>query len=113
MMRQLRQSKKKALGKEVDNIVFQIKNSYKPEKIILFGSYAHGRQKENSDVDIVVIKNTNERPIRRMMRMATTIKSPLGADILVYTPREWNKALKDGDFFVKEIADNGKVIYGQ
>ena len=43
-----------------------------------------------------------------MMRMATTIKSPLGADILVYTPREWDKALKDGDFFVKEIADNGK-----
>ena len=33
MMRQLRQSKKKALGKEVDNIVFQIKNSYKPEKL--------------------------------------------------------------------------------
>lgn len=98
--------------REVNKIINQIKKSYKPEKIILFGSFAYGRPKENSDVDLVVIKRTKERAIRRMMRMAGIVKSPLGADILVYTPREWGEALKRGDFFVKEIANNGKVIYG-
>ena len=98
--------------REVNKIITQIKKGYKPEKIILFGSFACGRAKENSDVDLVVIKKTKERAIRRMMRMAGIVKSPLGTDILVYTPREWDEALKNGDFFVREIEDNGKVIYG-
>lgn len=97
--------------KEVDKIIKQIKKDYNPEKIILFGSFAYGRPKENSDVDLIVIKKTKERAIKRMMRMAGIVKSSLGTDILVYTPREWNAALKEGNFFVKEIADNGKIMY--
>ena len=108
----LKQTKNKALNKDVNKIITQIKKGYKPEKIILFGSFACGKPKENSDVDLVVIKKTKERAIRRMMRMAKIVKSPLGADILVYTPREWDEALKNGDFFVREIEENGKVIYG-
>lgn len=97
--------------KEVSNITNQIAEKYKPEKIILFGSFAYGQPKENSDVDLVVIKNTKESFVKRLFQMAKIIRSSLGAEVLVYTPEEWEKALKEDNFFVKEIAENGKVLY--
>lgn len=42
--------------KEIKKIVKILKEKYKPEKIILFGSFASGRPKENSEVDLAVIK---------------------------------------------------------
>ena len=107
----LKQTKNKALNKDVNKIITQIKKGYKPEKIILFGSFACGRPKENSDVDLVVIKETRERPFQRMMKTAKIVKSPLGADILIYTPKEWATALKEQNFFIEEIAKKGKTVY--
>jgi len=97
--------------KEIQKIVQQIKEKYKPEKIILFGSFAWGRPKENSDVDLIVIKKTRERFARRLMRIAEVIKSSLGTEVLVYTPKEWQKALEEENYFIKEIAKKGKVVY--
>ena len=99
--------------KEVKNIIQQIQEKYKPEKIILFGSFAYGRPKENSDVDLVVIKKTKERFTQRLMRMAGMVNSFLGADILVYTPKEWQEALEEENYFIKEIAEKGKVVYAK
>ena len=111
MMRQLRQSKKKALGKEVDNIVFQIKNSYKPEKLFYSALMPMAAKKKIAMLILWLLKIQMSAHTEND-EDGHDYQIPLGADILVYTPREWNKALKDGDF-CKEIADNGKVIYGQ
>ena len=97
--------------KEIEKIIGQIEDKYQPEKIILFGSYASGRPKKNSDVDLVVIKQTRERFVRRLMRMAEIVRSSLGTEILVYTPKEWQDALREENYFIKEIAKNGKVVY--
>lgn len=97
--------------KEIKKIIQQIKEKYNPEKIILFGSFAYGQIEEDSDVDLVVIKKTKERFVQRLMKVAGMIKSSLGTDILVYTPQEWREALKEEDYFIKEIAQKGKVVY--
>jgi len=97
--------------KEIQKITDQIKEKYQPEKIILFGSFAYGKPSASSDVDLVVIKKTNERFTQRLMKMAQIVKSSLGADILVYTPKEWQAALKEENYFIKEIAQKGKVVY--
>lgn len=49
--------------KEIKKITGQIVEKYKPEKIILFGSWAYGKPKENSDIDLMVIKK-NKKKIR-------------------------------------------------
>ena len=99
--------------KEVKKIIDQIIKGYRPEKIILFGSFASGKPKENSDVDLVVIKKTKERFTARLLKIAGMIKSSLGTDILVYTPEEWNAALQEGNYFIKEIARTGKLVYAK
>lgn len=97
--------------KEIKKIVNQIVRNYKPEKIILFGSYASGKIRENSDVDLAVIKKTKAKFTRRLFKIAGMIKSSLGTDILVYTPKEWNDALAEENYFIKEIAEKGKLVY--
>jgi predicted nucleotidyltransferase len=87
--------------KEIKKIVDQIVRNYKPERIILFGSFACGKIKENSDVDLAVIKKTKERFTTRLLKVAGMIKSSLGTDILVYTPKEWNETLKRRKLFYK------------
>lgn len=97
--------------KEIKKIVRQIVKNYKPEKIILFGSFASGRPEENSDVDLVVIKKTKKRFGARLFEVAKIIKSKLGTDILVYTPKEWEKGLNRNYYFFKEINKTGRLVY--
>lgn len=102
---------KNNFSKELKKIVAQIVKKYKPEKIILFGSYAYGKPKESSDVDLVIIKKSKKRFGARLFEVARFINSSLGTDILVYTPEEWKRGLKEDYYFFKEIQNKGKVIY--
>jgi len=102
----------KIYQEEIKKIVKQIVEKYKPEKIYLFGSFAHGKPKENSDLDLLVIKTTKERFGRRLIEVAKLIKSFLGTDILVYTPKEWERGRKE-NYFLKEISKKGKLIYAK
>lgn len=97
--------------KEIKKIVDQIVKDYKPEKVILFGSFASGKPKENSDVDLVVIKKTKTKFIERLKKIAKIVKSWEAFDILIYTPKEWQNALEEGNYFIEEITKTGKVVY--
>lgn len=97
--------------KEIQKIINQIVKNYKPEKIILFGSFAYGKSKENSDVDLVVIKKTKKRFGARLFEVVKFIKSRMGTDVLVYTPEEWKRGLKKNHYFLKEIKNKGKLVY--
>lgn len=93
----------------------KIKKEYKPEKIILYGSYAWGNPTEDSDIDLFIIKETHERPIDRRVhvrRMIRGIDRPCPFSSLVVTPKELKQRLEIGDQFIKEILDRGKVLYG-
>jgi predicted nucleotidyltransferase len=90
----------------------------KPEVVILFGSWAEGRARPDSDVDLVVVARTNNR-WRLGARAALTWhrtrreRSALpAADILVYTPRQFEENLVVG-FPVYEAARHGMVVHGQ
>ena len=53
------------IRKIITDSVNKISFEYKPKKIILFGSYAYGNPTEESDIDFLIIKNTDKRPIDR------------------------------------------------
>ena len=100
--------------KEIKKIVNQIVEKYKPEKIILFGSFAYGKPTKDSDVDLFIVKKTNEPRTKRHLkvdRMLLDRIMPL--DILVYTPQEIKKRLSFGDFFIRNIIQQGKMLYGK
>ncbi len=92
-------------------IVANLEKNYRPEKIILFGSYCDGTFTKDSDIDLLIIKNTDKHPIWRRVeaRKASKVKIPL--DILVYTPKEMEKLKEENSFFIDEILAKGKVLY--
>lgn len=99
-------------AKKLKEITDKIVKEYKPEKIILFGSWAWGKPGPDSDVDLFVIKDTKQPTLKRIEsldRIFSRRESPL--DFLVYTPQQIKKRVVIGDFFVKKIINDGKVIY--
>lgn len=95
----------------ISSFARQVARHFKPEKIILFGSYAYGQPTEDSDVDILVIMPFEGRNPEKATEiwMATKPKFPI--DIMVRKPAELKKRLKMGDFFLREITEKGKVLY--
>jgi len=103
---------KKPLPKEIAKIVDQIKRRYKPEKIILYGSYAQGKQTRDSDIDMLIIKKTKKRFIERISDVLLLCDYDIPIEPIVYTPQEVAARIKLGDFFIVDIIRKGKVIYG-
>ena len=97
------------LPKAVERIVSELK----PEKIILFGSYAYGNPTPDSDVDLLVIMKTQAKDIDRYVAVSNLLyPRQFPVDILVKTPREIEaEAKKRGNFFLREILKKGKVLY--
>lgn len=94
------------------DIVDQLKNSYKPEKIVLFGSAANGNTTKDSDFDLFLIKDTKDKLAERLQKVWHSIKSwEIPLDFVIYTPNEVQKAKKDGSVFLKEIEEKGVTLY--
>jgi len=97
------------------SIIRELKRSYNPKKVLLFGSYARNRQDPSSDLDLLIIKNTSQTARERWMRVRKILR-PYSRQIpispLVYTEREMAERLAAGDFFIREILSEGKVLHG-
>lgn len=97
---------------KLSDIVSQLKNSYKPEKIVLFGSAAAGITTKDSDFDLFLIKDTEDKLADRLQKVWHSIKSwEIPLDFVIYTPKEVQKAKKDGSVFLKEIEEKGVTLY--
>jgi predicted nucleotidyltransferase len=95
-------------------IVEKLKRNYDPLKIILYGSHAYGNPTEDSDIDLLILKDTTKRRVDRFVDVKRIIynqnlKIPISP--LVYTPSELEERLKIGDDFVEEIIQRGVVLY--
>jgi len=65
-------------------------------------------------MDLLVIMETGARPADRVVAISRLLRPrPCPMDILVRTPNEIEKALSNGDFFIQEIFNHGKVLYEQ
>ena len=88
----------------------QIAEKFHPEKIILFGSYAHGKPHVESDVDLLVIMPASNE-ISKSIRIKQAFERPFALDLMVKTPKRLARGLADGDWFLREVMDKGKVLY--
>jgi predicted nucleotidyltransferase len=98
--------------REINAVVKRIAEKFDPEKIILFGSYAYGKPHQYSDVDLLVVMETHERPRAKQIEISRALSPhPFGMDILVRTPQQINTRIPLGDYFLREIVTRGKIIY--
>jgi predicted nucleotidyltransferase len=93
----------------------RIVSELKPEKIILFGSYAYGNPTPDSDVDLLVIMKTKAKEIDRYVAVSNVLyRRQFPVDILVKTPKEIEaETRKKGNYFMREILNKGKVMYAR
>jgi uncharacterized protein len=93
-------------------ITKRIVENIHPEKVILFGSYAHGEPTLDSDIDLFVIMNSDKRPIEESDTISHLFPHRhFGIDILVRTPQMVQERLALGDGFIRQIMQEGKVLY--
>ena len=104
-------ARKDRLRRSLERILAVLINEYKPEKIILFGSLASGEVHEGSDLDLVIIKDTSQRPIDRQVEVYRLTKPDIGIDLFIYTPQEFKYLDSIGFSVVKEIVAKGKILY--
>ncbi len=98
----------------LSEVVEKLKSEYKPLRIILFGSYAFGNPTEDSDIDLLILKNTNKRRVDRFVQVKKIIYNPnykIPISPLVYTPNELEERLRIDDDFIKEIIQKGTILY--
>ena len=96
----------------VDRAVRAIVQAYQPERVIVFGSFARGDTHEASDLDLIVVKETDERFFRRIGRVRYACVD-VGVDVqpFVYTPQEVREMLERGSAFLETALGEGIVAY--
>lgn len=90
--------------------VNEVASTFNPEKIILFGSLANGNIHEFSDIDLIVIKDSEKTFYERLKEVILLTMPSVAADIFVYTPQEF-ESIQDRLFIQEEVLKKGKVIY--
>jgi predicted nucleotidyltransferase len=81
----------------------------KPDKVILFGSRARNEADEDSDVDLIIVYDTNKRFLDRLEECYRLWTLPLAVDILAYNREEFLQMSRDPGFVADAIAQ-GRVI---
>ncbi|HEX3152246.1 MAG TPA: nucleotidyltransferase domain-containing protein [Gemmataceae bacterium] len=87
-----------------------VADRFQPDKIILFGSYAYGEPHADSDVDILVVMPA-ENELSQAVKIRQLIARQFPVDILVRTPENLAWRMAEGDSFLREVMDQGKVLY--
>ena len=79
--------------------------------IIIFGSLASGTFHEDSDIDLVVIRETKAPFMKRLHDLRHRLHPTIATDLLVYTPEELASMTRERAFVREEILRRGKVLY--
>ena len=95
----------------IDDVVRQIVDRFDPERIILFGSYATGHARAESDVDLLIVMETPLSEAEQAVRICQAIDYHFGLDLIVRSPATLDRRLALGDPFLRGIATNGKVLH--
>lgn len=101
----------KQIQEELERIISVLRDTYKPEQIILFGSSVNGTSRTDSDIDLVVIKKTSKRFYDRIGDVLRLVRPREALDVIVYTPEEYARLTQESWFVGEEITKKGRIVY--
>ena len=94
----------------LDEAVLRLRAELDPELVLLFGSRARGTATRRSDLDLLIVWNTQEPHLARIGRVLHLLSdSPWPVEVIAYTPQELEA--KRSSPFVRGILNEGKVLY--
>ena len=97
--------------RHIEKVGRQIVREFHPQRVVLFGSHATGNASDDSDIDLLVVMPFEGRAAAKSAEIRLKIDSPFSVDLLVRTPQALRKRLTMGDQFIRDIIEQGKVLY--
>ncbi len=97
----------------LEQIMHTLTTQYQPEKIILFGSMVDNSVTAWSDIDLLIVKETQLPFLQRLKKVALLCRAAVGVDYLVYTPDELAGMIEDQNPFILDVLKTGEVLYEQ
>lgn len=98
---------------DIEQLRDRIAQALHPDKIFLFGSYAEARATEDSDVDLVVVMESDLAPHQRNVALKRLFpRRSFSLDAFVYTPQEFTKYKDIPGTIVYNATHHGKLLYG-
>jgi predicted nucleotidyltransferase len=104
-------ARRRLLQAELDRYLQLLQEHYVPEKVLLFGSMAAGQIGEWSDLDLVIVKETDKRFLERSKEVMQLLRPKVGVNILIYTPAEFARLSQERAFVREEIVEKGQILY--
>ena len=98
---------------EMDAIIEKIVEGCDPRAIVLFGSVSKGTSTEDSDIDLMVILDTDVSYYERTLAVRKSIGvTSIPIDILAFTPKEVEEERNNRLSIIHEVLRTGKIVYG-
>ena len=107
MKTKINRKRKKILENELKRITGIVKKEYRPEKVILFGSFSKDEVTETSDIDLLILKKGGERYLDRVDEFLNLVQPKVAMDVFILQPKE----IRQKNPYLAEIFEEGKVIY--
>ena len=104
--------KHEAVEKELGRIVEALR-PYRPKKILLFGSFARGDYHALSDIDLLIVKESDKKFTDRIVEVLDLCDSSIPLEPLVYTPAEYDQLLAEGNSFIAQAVEESRVLYDE
>jgi len=98
----------------VNRILERLVTSYRPQKVVWYGSHTRGHGAPDSDIDLLIVKDTAQPFLDRIdevRRLASGTHPRIPFDPLVLTTTEVRERLRRGDQFIAQILESGEVLY--
>lgn len=77
------------------------------QRVIVFGSYARGDYDQYSDLDIIIVCDTQLPFVERFREFHQLFELPMAIELLVYTPQEFEKMVKRENPFITPVLEYG------
>ncbi len=96
----------------IEHIIQTIVEHIQPQKIFMYGSYVYGQPTEDSDLDILIISESDlprYKRARAIHRLFNPYPCPM--DILIYTPKEVARFRDHPAAFIHTVMEKGALVY--
>jgi predicted nucleotidyltransferase len=96
---------------QILSVADKIAQQFRPERIILFGSYAYGTPTEDSDVDLLIVMPLPNKGRGRASDIRLHLEVAFPLDLVICDPEYIAQRIEMNDFFLQEITKKGEVLY--
>jgi len=103
----------KKLNQRLEKAVKIIRQKLKPEKIMLYGSYAEGKADKWSDIDLIIISNNikQKREVDRTIFIDQFLRGTPPIQPFIFTPKEYQKMLQMKSSLLQYALPTARIIY--